>query len=273
MTATADLPAASIRHIVLDGGRTAIVWQWGTAAARVGAIAFSHGNASSPRRYAALIGLWLAAGYDVWAPLHVDSVDHPETEAYPGLATWRARIEDMRVVSGLIDTPYIAIGHSYGALTALAMGGADGDLPEGLSGPMRDPLATCVVALSPPPPIPGLISPEGYAALAAPALIQTGTADAMPGWPDPDWRVHLPAYDCAAPGGDRYLAVLDGVDHDFGGAICEVHADTASQTEALAETGAIAMLFVRATFHHDANARAALDARLTDVGPVRLTRK
>jgi pimeloyl-ACP methyl ester carboxylesterase len=268
-----DVPAEDILRIALDSGRTAIVWHWRTHATPLGAIAFSHGNASSPAYYAALIGPWLAAGYDVWAPLHVDSSDHPDGAEYPGLASWRARIEDMRVVSALIGEPYVVIGHSYGALTALATGGAEGDLPEGLGGPMRDPLAACVVALSPPPPIPGLISPEGYAALAVPALIQTGTADAMPGWPDPDWRVHLPAYDCTAPGGDRYLAVLDGVDHDFGGAICEVHADTTPQTDALADTGAIAALFVRAAFHHDASARAALDAHLSDIGPVRLARK
>jgi len=270
-----DLPAAEIHRIPLTSGRNTIVWHWRThAVPPVGAVSFSHGNASSPAHYAALIAPWLSAGYDVWAPLHVDSTEHPDSAAYPGLATWRVRIEDMRAVSARIAVPYVVAGHSYGALTALAMGGAEGDLPEGVTGPLRDPAARCVLAFSPPPPIPGLISPEGYAALAVPALIQTGTADLMPGWPEPDWRVHLPAYDCAAPGGDRYLLVLDGVDHDFGGAICEPSDAKTPQRPELAEAVRLSGLFIDAYGPAaDRHARARLDACLSPDLPVRLDRK
>ena len=117
-----DLPAAEIHRIPLTSGRNTIVWHWRThAVPPVGAVSFSHGNASSPAHYAALIAPWLSAGYDVWAPLHVDSTEHLDSAAYPGLATWRARIEDMRAVSARIAVPYVVAGHSYGALTALAM--------------------------------------------------------------------------------------------------------------------------------------------------------
>lgn len=269
-----ELQAAELRHIPLQSGRVAIVWYWRARVERVGALAFSHGNASSPAYYDALITPWLAAGYDVWAPLHVDSPDHPDTAAFPGLATWRARIEDMRAVSVQIGAPHGVAGHSYGALTALAMGGAEGDLPEGVAGPLRDPTARCILAFSPPPPIPGLISPPGYAALAVPALIQTGTADLMPGWPEPDWRVHLPAYDLAAPGGDRYLLVLDRVDHDFGGAICEPAAAKTPQRGELDAALRVSRLFLDAYGPHARpGARAALDACLSPDFPVRLDRK
>ena len=269
-----DLPAAEIRRIPLDSDRDAIVWHWRARGVAVGAIVFSHGNASSPAHYGALIAPWLAAGYAVWAPLHVDSTEHPDTAAYPGLATWRARIEDMRAASAQVAAPYVVAGHSYGALTALAMGGAEGDLPEGVTGPMRDPAARCVLAFSPPPPIPGLIAPAGYAALAIPALIQTGTADVMPGWPEPDWRVHLPAYDCAAPGGDRYLLVLDGADHDFGGVICEPSDAKTPQHAELAEAVRLSGLFL-ASYGVAAkpDARARLDACLSPDLPVRLVHK
>lgn len=269
-----DLPAADLRRIPLASERDAIVWYWPARAAPLGAVVFSHGNASSPARYAALIAPWLAAGYDVWAPLHVDSTEHPDTAAYPGLATWRARIEDMRAVSAQIAAPYVVAGHSYGALTALAMGGAEGERPEGIAGPMRDPAVRCVLAFSPPPPIPGLIAPEGYAALAVPALIQTGTADLMPGWPEPDWRVHLPAYACAAAGGARYLLVLDGVDHDFGGAICEPSVAKTPQQAELAEAMRVSNLFLAGYgIAADAGARARLDACLSPDLPARLVRK
>jgi hypothetical protein len=67
----------------------------------------------------------------------------------------------------------------------------------------------------------GLIDASGYATLAIPAFIETGTADIPPGATAPDgWRGHLAAYDAIASGGDRYAMVLDGADHYFGGVIC-----------------------------------------------------
>jgi len=268
---------AEVRHLPLASGREAILWHWSAATADpIGTILFSHGAQSAPWHYDRLIQPWREAGYAVWAPLHVDSTDHPLTADYPGLATWRARLEDMHAAAALIDAPYVAAGHSYGALTALVMGGALGDVPEDFPAPLRDPRARCVLAFSPPPPIPGLISPEGYAGIAVPALIQTGDRDLMPGWPDTGegWRVHLPAYENALPGGDRYLLVLAGVDHTFGNAICEPTRAEAPQLAALADAVAIAGRFLGA-FYPEARAdgRLALDARLAVPGPVRLERK
>lgn len=271
-----SLPEARIHQIGLQSGRKSLIWHWPAADEKIGSIAFSHGSYSAPWKYENLVQPWREAGYDIWAPVHVDSADHPLRERYPMPATWMARLEDMRAVSALIGVPYVAAGHSYGALTGLVMGGADGIIPENLRGPLRDSLVRCVIALSPPPPMPGLIEPGGYAGLAVPALIQTGHRDLMPGWPEIEegWRVHLPAYEEARLGGDRYLLVLDGVDHYFGNAIGEPGRDAAPQLEALVETVAISRLFMKA-FFPDAKvgARQHLDARLTALGPARLEKK
>ena len=255
-------------------GRAVTGSHWPAVDVRRGALCFSHGAQSAPQHYAALLSAWAAMGFDVWAPLHVDSAQHPLTAQYPGMASWRARIEDMHALSNWLAEPYVSAGHSYGALTALVLGGAQGDHPEGMSGTLTDPRARCVVALSPPPPIPGLITPEGYAAIGVPALVQTGTLDAMPGWPDPDWRVHRPAYDCAPAGGDRYLLVLEGVDHTFGGAICEHGAPEKAQNEQLETAIEASGLFLRAhSGPADSAAQDALHARLSYGGPFRLEHK
>jgi alpha-beta hydrolase superfamily lysophospholipase len=208
------------------GGRSISITEWKPKGRVRGLILFSHGALSSPTLYEAVIGRWVAEGWHVLAPLHVDSERHPHTRDYPGLASWKARIEDMRVLSAHVGKrPWVAAGHSYGGLVALTMGGAAAVPPQGLTGPLSDPNVRAAVAFSPPAPVPVLCTAEGYAKLSVPALIQTGTADNPPSAPGAaplpgSWKGHLAAFDAAAPGGHRYGLVLEGVDHYFGGLIC-----------------------------------------------------
>ncbi|HEX7873069.1 MAG TPA: alpha/beta hydrolase [Sphingobium sp.] len=261
--------------LTTEGGRSVDAWHWRAKGRRLGVIAFSHGALSAPRKYALLIQPWVAAGYDVVAPLHVDSTDHPRTKDFPGLASWKARIEDMRAVSRHIGGPYVAAGHSYGGLTALTLGGANAVVPEGVAGPLRDPRASVVLAFSPPPAIPALVQPGGYAALAVPALVQSGTRDLPPGAPAaPDgWRAHLDAYEAARPGGDRYALVLDDVDHYFGGAICEPDKPGPARPDQVARAVDVSLMFTRAFAGHSARAQKALDARLGRSEGMMLSRK
>lgn len=152
--AFAAAATAERSSLVAADGHTIPLWTWRAQRRRIGIISFSHGAQSSPTRYPDMIAAWTAAGYDVVAPLHVDAPDHPDHARYPGLSGWKARIEDYRAVSDHIDAPHIAAGHSFGGLTALVQGGASAVLPDGVEGPLRDPRATCVVAFSPPAPIP-----------------------------------------------------------------------------------------------------------------------
>ncbi len=265
---------AAPRRIDLRGpdGRTIAVSDWAPRGRPRGMILFSHGALSSPRFYEAIITPWLAAGYRVLAPLHVDSAEHPETAKYPGLASWKARIEDMRALSAhLGNRPWVAAGHSYGGLVALTMGGAAAIPPQGISGPLGDGNVRAVIAFSPPAPVPVLITQQGFATLRVPALIQTGTADDPPG-PD-GWEGHLAGFNAAAPGGNRYGLVLEGVDHYFGGAICRYDLPGPRQLARLADANRIAGLFLEGFGSGRASARRMLDAAVSDALPVRLLRK
>jgi dienelactone hydrolase len=265
-------PASKLTLTTAEG-RAVDVWRWTPPGRRRGVIAFSHGALSAPWKYENLLGPWAAAGYEILAPLHVDSSDHPRTKEFVGFASWKARIEDMRTVSQAISArQFVAAGHSYGGLTALTMGGAQAMMPEGVTGTQRESRVTAVVAFSPSGITPPLIDAAGYAKLAVPALLQTGDRDVPPGSGVDGWRAHLAAYDAAAAGGDRYALVLDGVDHYFGGLICR-EIDAVRQTAQLANAIDISTLFMSSFLGRDAKARRLLDGRLAAAGPVRLTRK
>lgn len=276
--AMAARPAAERQFTLAGpGGRKIRVSEWKPRGKAKALVLFSHGAASSPRFYEAIFAPWLAAGFHILAPLHVDSIEHPHTKDYPGLASWKARLEDMRALSAHVGKrPWIAAGHSYGGLVALTMGGAAAVPPEGWSGPMRDPNARAVVAFSPPAPIPVLCTAEGYGKIAVPALVQTGTKDIVPGITTTDgegWRGHLVPYEATAIGGNRYGLVLEGVDHYFGGAICRYDLPGPKQLDRLADAARISALFVDAHGRGEKAAAKRLDAMLTDRLPVMLLRK
>jgi pimeloyl-ACP methyl ester carboxylesterase len=259
------------------GGRTIAVTSWQPRKRR-GTIVFSHGALSSPAKYDLLILPWVAQGFEVWAPLHVDSLQHPDRAAFAGLKSWAARIEDMHVVAEHAGrNRLIAAGHSYGGLVALTLAGARVAEVSGQKRPMALAGVNAAVAFSPPGPMPGFVEPGAYAGIAVPALIQTGTADLLPpGKANPDpasWHKHLMAYDEAAPGGHRYALVLDQVDHYFGGAICDFTKPGPPRAREAGIAAQIAATFLRGYGCNEAKARRALDARRSPAGPVMLMSK
>jgi pimeloyl-ACP methyl ester carboxylesterase len=255
-----------------DDGRESSITVWRANGRKRGTILFSHGALSAPWKYGALIAPWVAAGFDVYAPLHVDSIDHPDTAKFKGVTSWPARIADMRALAQHIGGgPYVAAGHSYGALMALTLGGASAMVPPGTNGPLRDPNAKAVIAFSPPGPTPGLIDAAGYAALAVPAFIETGTKDIPPG--STEWQPHLAAYEAATAGGNRYGLVLEGVDHYFGGLICRPELPGPHQSAQFDQATALSTLFLRTSALHDQKAAARLKAQLQETGATRLMHK
>ncbi|ATW03397.1 alpha/beta hydrolase [Sphingorhabdus sp. YGSMI21] len=258
-------------------GREITVFDWSPVVRAVGTIAFSHGAASSPDKYRRLIEPWVAKGWRVLAPLHVDSKDHPDTANYQGLASWKARIEDMRALSAYLGTEhYIAAGHSYGGLVALTLGGSQAIAPKGVEGPLGDEKVKAVIAFSPPAPIPVLVTREGYGTLAVPALIQTGTLDIVPGITDlgaDGWKGHLAPFEAAAPGGDRYGLVLDGVDHYFGGAICDQDRPGPPQLAQLDVAVNLSTLFLQAHGLGQEAMQRELESHTSDRLPVLLMSK
>lgn len=272
LPASAKVPAASVIDIALPSGRVCRTWLYEPKGTPRGSILFGHGAASAPWKYQALFTHWIRAGYHVLAPLHVDSTDHPDRAQFAALASWAARIEDMRAVTATIgDRHYVAAGHSYGAMAALALGGAKPLLPEGVVGPIADPRVKLVLAFSPPGAMPPLIDGPGYAGLAVPALVQTGTADVPPG--APGWEGHLLAYETPKAGGDRFALVLDGVDHYFGGAICRPELPGPKQRAQLDRAAALSVQMLKGWAEGDRAARRALIARVGTRPGERLMRR
>lgn len=147
-----------------------------------GVALFSTGHGSWPDRYAALTRHLAEQGWAVLSPLHVDSMRYPDRAKFTMQASFGERIADMGAAAAVAaraypGLPVIAVGHSFGTLTALCLGGALSYIA-----PFRVPAVKAVLGFSTPGKIPGLIQPSAYASLAVPAMVVTGTADTVPGF-------------------------------------------------------------------------------------------
>lgn len=198
---TVDLAVSSARATKL------VVWAPVTAK---GVALFSTGHGSWPERYQQLADLLVADGFVVLSPVHVDSVHYPERDRFTLQQSFPERLADMAAASGYAvkaypGLPTIAVGHSFGTLTALCLGGALTGM-----GPFRNPSVKAVLGFSTPGKIPGLIGADAYAGVAVPVMIVTGTADLVPGFVSDPADHRFPAD--TAPAGS-YLLVEQGADH------------------------------------------------------------
>lgn len=222
-----------------------------TRAARakpIGVALFSTGHGSWPERYARLSAELAMQGYVVLAPLHVDSMHHPDRAAFSRAASFPERLADLNAAidhaaARYPKLPVVAVGHSFGTLSALCLCGA---LPQ--IGSYRAPAVRAVLGFSTPGKIPGLIQPQAYATLAVPAMIVTGTADTVPGLVT-DPADHLFPIE-TAPAEAKYGLVLDGAGHELVGGADAVFARALPP----------ARLFLAAHGRGDGKARAALAA-------------
>lgn len=233
--AMAVIHAPILRVISTGDGRKLEISSWLPDGEAIATILFSHGFASAPRHYMPIISAWVTAGYEVHAPLHMDSRDHLGHAKLQGMDSWAARIQDMRALSANHGADHAAIGHSFGGLGVLTMGGASALPPNGIEGSLRDSRTKCAFAFSPPGPTPPLIDKAGYGSITVPAFIQTGTRDVLIGSVEgtESWRDHLSAFEEGPARGDRYGLVLAGVDHYFGGLICDPSKTGPDQSSAL----------------------------------------
>lgn len=198
------------------------LWRPAAPGALTRAILFSHGANAEARKYDELTAAWAAEGHVVAAVTHREPAQGgapPDPAA--AQAGWRRRLADMRLAARLLarEAPgreLIAAGHSYGALVAQALGGA-GVLWASDGGPLPMPGVVRVLAFSPPGPLPGFIDAAGWARLAVPLFVQTGTADVVPPVA-PTWEAHAASFE-AATVSPRWLWVGKGVDHYFGNMI------------------------------------------------------
>lgn len=199
-----ELPAPDGRKIDLS------VWQ---AADERGVVIFSHGFNGSPAAYGRILSQWVEDGFTVVAPLHVDSLRHPEHARYDGQAAFATRIADLAIARGFVKAshsgkPLIAAGHSFGSLMSFIEGGA-----VTVAGPLGDPDIKAIVAFSSAGDLQGVILPATYESLRTPALMVTGDADLVPGYVS-DWHAHRSPFD-RSPAGDKMLLVFAGADHSL----------------------------------------------------------
>jgi alpha-beta hydrolase superfamily lysophospholipase len=191
-----------------------------------GVVLFSTGHGSWPEKYDAIASAWMAAGFAVIAPLHVDSLHYPDRDKFTREASFGERIADMKAASAYAartwpGKPVVAAGHSFGTLTALCLGGGLANL-----GNFRDPTIKAVLGFSSPGRIPGLIGPNGYAGDALPVMIVTGDQDTVPGLVT-DWHDHLLPVQ-ASPAGNKFAVTYPGAAHEMIG-----HPDDANYASAV----------------------------------------
>lgn len=191
----------------------------------------SHGTGGNRFAYASLGRVLAAHGYVVIHPTHTGSDDAAmksasgrridrirSVNADPRI--WRSRAADISLsidaaashplLRGRADTTRIAvIGHSYGAHTAMTIGGMYVTPPGGPAESLRDPRVSAILALSPPSVGRMGIAEGAWNALAVPLLVMTGTLDAEPDVGDYSRR--RMAFDQSR--GDALYVQISGADH------------------------------------------------------------
>jgi len=209
-------------------------------------IVFSHGLGASREMYGYFGKHMAEAGYIVIAPTHHGS----DTEALRAWAKkngfgkkneegegWlqagisdpdnlRNRPKDISFVidragkepklAGIVDMDRIGVsGHSFGAYTAMVIGGMTVDLPEAKGVSFRDPRVRAVLPMSPEGSGVMGITRDSWNAFGAPGLFLTGTKDYGSGGRAASWRRE--AFD-SVRGVDDYLFTIEGAGHmTFGG--------------------------------------------------------
>jgi predicted dienelactone hydrolase len=115
------------------------------------------------------------------------------------------------LLKDLVDMERIGVaGHSFGAYTAMAIGGLTMDLPEGKARSLRDPRVKAVLPMSPEGPGTMGITAGSWDQFAVPVLFLTGTRDYGAGGRSAAWR--RSGFD-HVHGVDDYLVTLEGAGH------------------------------------------------------------
>ncbi len=188
-------------------------------------IVLSPAFGGSHRGYVGLSSYWAANNFVVIRLNHADRIANvtkaEDVWANATPADWRNRVRDITFVldslpalikdfpelEGKIDTNKIGVaGHSYGAHTAMLVGGAR-TFPGGVS--YADPRVKAVLVMSPQGPSDqrGLTS-ESWTELKVPAMFMTGTADrGAVETETPEWRAEPFRL---SPAGDKWLVTLEG---------------------------------------------------------------
>ncbi|MBZ5628328.1 MAG: alpha/beta fold hydrolase [Acidobacteriia bacterium] len=194
-------------------------------------IIFSHGAFASRETYSALGEYWASYGYVSIHPSHADSM---HDSGYRGTLRqvlrdselWRSRPQDISFVidslpqieklaptlKGKLDRARIGVGgHSYGAYTAVAIGGATVLMP-GAKTPrgFADKRVRAIVVLSPQGEGEMGLTSRSWEHIRVPMLAMYGSRDFGTQRRTPTWRSQ--PFN-GAPEGDKYDVELQGATH------------------------------------------------------------
>lgn len=213
-------------------------------------IVFSHGFGGSKDAFSSVSRHWASHGYVVIQPTHADGLEHREVDraagggpaVRPGMggllrglndpARIADRVADIVLVldslaeiaqatpalAGGIDAERIGVGgHSFGAYTAMLIGGVTVDLGGAQGRSFRDERVRCILPISAQGTGQQGLTERSWAGLALPMMTITGTRDRGVGGQGVDWKKEPYAF---SPPGDKYLVVIDGAHHlSFGGGL------------------------------------------------------
>jgi dienelactone hydrolase len=212
-------------------------------------IVFSHGFGGNKDAFAAVGRHWASHGYVVIHPSHADgqtrqsrAADTADQSALQRTRPGRLlqglndperitdRVADIVLVIDCLDTLPEAVpalqgrvdakrigvgGHSFGAYTAMLIGGVTVDLGADEGRSFRDERVMCILPISGQGTGQQGLTGKSWAALALPMMTITGTRDRGAGGQGVDWKTE--PYQLSPPG-DKYLVVIDGANHfSFGG--------------------------------------------------------
>ena len=215
-------------------------------------VLFSHGFGGNKESFAPIGQHWASHGYVVIHPSHADGLGRQEMGAGGGErdatsgrgrrsgllgslndpASISGRVGDLvlvldsldalpKLAPGLVDKvdakAIAAVGHSFGAYTAMLLGGVTVDLGKEKAKSFRDERVQCILAISGQGTGQQGLTRTSWDALQLPMMTLTGTRDRGVGGQDVEWKKEPFTF---APEGDKYLVVIDGANHfSFGGAL------------------------------------------------------
>lgn len=179
----------------------------------------SHGAFSGDDDYDAIAKPLADMGYQVVIPTHPDSKSHPLNQSFEPQNYTKYRIEDHHLIlehiakTKGVDTPWISVGHSFGAVITANFSGVN--LDENILSKAALGLPNYSIVLSPPNAIPLAFPHDAFAKLKTQTLLVTGTADIVPTMVE-NWENHLALYN-GAPKGKVTAIVFDEQNHYFNG--------------------------------------------------------
>jgi predicted dienelactone hydrolase len=121
-------------------------------------------------------------------------------------------------LKGRINMGHIGVGgHSYGAYTAMLVGGVTADIGGVTARSFADPRVKCILPISAQGTGQQGLTESSWANLTIPMMTMTGSRDQGAGGQGPDWKKEPYKF---SPPGDKYLVFIEGANHlSFGGGL------------------------------------------------------